>query len=102
MLSCVKSFPGLNSTNHLKKLYLCCWTRYFRFRVGLNNDQPSVSYYDYELLKDLDTQNYLTLSLYQTDTVENGKITGQRILSICYTLFEVFGIIYNSFLLNFN
>ena len=80
-----KIISGFEFNKPSEKTLLVLLDKVIYFRFGLNNDQPFVSY-DYELLKDmlaaldLDTQNYLTLSLYQIDTVENGKITGQRIL----------------------
>ena len=51
---------GLN-----EKILLVLLDKALYLRVVLNNDDPSVSYYDYGLLKDLlaaldlDTQNYL-------------------------------------------
>ena len=46
---------------------------------------------------DLDTQSYLTLSLYTTYSMTCNFSIFQCILRICYTMFEAFGEIFNIF-----
>ena len=73
--------------NTCEKLYLCCW----------NNGQPSVSYYSQFRLGYSKLFNSISIwNLYSWKWKES-----PRILSICYTLFEVFGIIYLIFNLYF-